>query len=129
MITFGRLFKELSQDKIHTTDSHHTSESHFLKNFCLKTSIAWDNSIDERWTLLDDKVSNNLHMCTTLADVILLLQESFHTEAGNIFGHLQLKKRNLAGQSRRTKLSIPLIQQKRTCFLLKLNQLFPLSNK
>ena len=103
---------DLSQDKTHTTDSHHTSESDFLKNLCLKTPIAWGNSIDERWTLLDDKVSDNLHMCATLADTISLLEESIYTEAANIFGHLQPKKRNLAGQSRRTKLSIQLIQQK-----------------
>ena len=51
-------------------------------------------------------------MCATLADTISLLEESIYTEAANIFGHLQPKKRNLAGQSRRTKLSIQLIQQK-----------------
>ena len=51
-------------------------------------------------------------MCATLADTISLLQESIYTEAANIFGHLQPKKRNLVGQSRRTKLSIQLIQQK-----------------
>ena len=67
---------DLSQDKTHTTDSHHTSESDFLKNLCLKTPIAYGNSNDEQWTLLDDKVSDNLHMCTTLADTISLLQES-----------------------------------------------------
>ena len=65
---------DLSQDKTHTTDSHHTSQSDFLKNLRLKTPIAWGNSIDERWTLLDDKVSGNLHMCATLADTISLLE-------------------------------------------------------
>ena len=55
----------------------------------------------------------NLHMCTTLADTRSLLQESIYTKAANIFGHLQPKRRNLAGQSRRTKLSIQLIQQKK----------------
>ena len=90
---------DLSQDKTHMTDSHHTTESDFLKNLCLKTPIAWGNSIDERWTQLDDKVSNKLHMCANLAETVSLL-------------HLQPKKRNLAGQSRRTKLSIELIQQK-----------------
>ena len=100
-----------SQDKTHTTDSHHTTESDFLKNLCLKTPIAWGNSIDERWTQLDDKVSDKLHMCATLAETVSLLQESIYTEA-TIFGYLQPKKRNLAGQSRRIKLSIQLIQQK-----------------
>ena len=51
-------------------------------------------------------------MCATLAETLTLLQESIYNDAANIFGHLQPKKRNLAGQSRRTKLSIELIQQK-----------------
>ena len=53
---------DLSQDKTHTTDSHHTTKSDFPKNFCLKTPIALGNSIDERWTQLDDKVSDKLYM-------------------------------------------------------------------
>ena len=51
-------------------------------------------------------------MCATLADTLSPLQESIYNDAANIFGHLQPKKRNLAGQSRRTKFSIELIQQK-----------------
>ena len=98
---------DLSQDKAHTTDSHHTTEIDFIKNLCLKTPLAWGNSVDERWTQVDDK----LHMCANLAETLTLLQESIYNDAANIFGHLQPKKRNLAGQSRRTKLSIELIQQ------------------
>ena len=77
------------QDETHTTDSHHTTESNFLKNLCLKTPIAWGNSIDERWTELDDKVSMKLHMCTTLEETVALLQETIYTEAASIFGHFQ----------------------------------------
>ena len=51
-------------------------------------------------------------MCAALAETLTLLQESICNDASNIFGHLQPKKKNLAGQSRRTKLSIELIQQK-----------------
>ena len=94
------------------TDSHHTTESDFLKNLCLKTPIASGNSIDERWTQLDDKVSIKLHMCTTLAETVSDLQATIYTEAGSIFGHLQQKTRRLDGQSQRTKLSIQLIHQK-----------------
>ena len=90
---------DLSQDKTHTTDSHHTTESDFLKNLCLKTPIAWGNSIDERWTQLDDKVSQKLHMCATLVETVSLLPGSIYTEAINIFRHLQPKKKNLAGQN------------------------------
>ena len=103
---------DLSQDKTHTTDSHHTTEIDFIKNLCLKTPLAWGNLVDEQWTQVDDKVSDNLHMCANLAETLTLLQESIYNDAANIFGHLQPKKRNLAGQSRRTKLSIELIQQK-----------------
>ena len=51
-------------------------------------------------------------MCATLAETVSHLQESIYTEAANIFRHLQPKKRNLSGQSWRTKLSIQLIQQR-----------------
>ena len=90
---------DLSQDKTHTTDSHHTTASDFLKNLCLKTPVARGNSADERWTQLDDKVSDKLDMCATSAKTLTLLQESIYNDAANIFGHLQPKKRNLAGQS------------------------------
>ena len=93
-------------------DSHHTTESNFLKNLYLKTPIAWGNSIDERWTDLDDKVSIKLHMCTTLAETVSLLQETIYTEAASILAHLQQKTRYFTGQSQRTKLSIQLIHQK-----------------
>ena len=41
-----------------------------------------------------------------------LLQNTIYNEAANIFGHYHPHKRNLAGQSRRTKLSIQLIKEK-----------------
>ena len=96
---------DLSQDKTHTTDSLHTTENDFLKNLCFKTPVAWGNSVEERWTQLNDKVSVKLHMCATLAETLTLLQESIYNDAANIFGHLQPKKRNVAEQSRQTKLS------------------------
>ena len=65
---------DLSQDKTRVTYSHHTTESDFLTNLCLKTPIAWGNSVDERWTQLDDKVSDKRHICAAL-------------DAANIFGH------------------------------------------
>ena len=88
-----------TQDETHMTDSHHATESNFLKNLCLKTPIAWGNSIDERWTELDDKVSIKLHMCTTFEETAALFQETIYTEAASIFRHLQHKTRRLAGQS------------------------------
>ena len=103
---------DVIQYKTHTVNSHHTTASNFLKNLCLKTPIAWGTSIDERWTELDDKVSIKLHICTTLTEIVSLLQETIYTEAASIFGHLQQKTRRLAGQRQITKLSIQLIHQK-----------------
>ena len=122
---------DLNQDKTHTTDSHHTTEIDFLKNLCLKTPIAWGNSIDERWTQLDDKVSNKLHMCATLAETVSLLQESIYTEAANIFGHLHifnLKRERWLEKVDELSFQFNLFS-KRTCFWLKLNQLLCQSHK
>ena len=82
---------DLIQDKTQMVDSHHTTESNFLKTLCLKAPIAWGDSIDERWTELDDKVSIQLHMCTNLVAIVSLLQETISTEAASIFGYLQQK--------------------------------------
>ena len=41
---------------------------------------------------MDDKVSDKLHMCATLAETLPLLQKSIYNDAANIFGHLQPKK-------------------------------------
>ena len=56
------LMLDLSRGKTHTTDSYNTTESDFLKNLCLKIPIVWGNSVDKRWTLLHDKVSDNLNV-------------------------------------------------------------------
>ena len=71
-----------------------------------------DNSIDERWTQLDDKVSDKLRMCATVVNTPSLLEESIYTEAANSFGHLQPRKRNVSGQRQQTECSIQLIHQK-----------------
>ena len=65
----------------------------------MKTPVAWRNSVDERWTQLDDNGGDKLHMCATLAETLTLLQESIYNDAANIFGHLQPKQWHLAGQS------------------------------
>ena len=62
-------------------------------------------------------------MCAALAETLTLLQEPTCNDASNIFGHLQPKERNLAGQSRRTKLPIELIQQT-NLLLAQLNSAF-----
>ena len=63
---------------------------------------------------IDDKVSDRLHMCVTLAETVSLLQESIYTEAANIFGYLQPKKETLLDKV--DELSCPLnLFNKSTC--------------
>ena len=67
---------DLSQDKTHTTDSHHTFKSDLLQNLCLKTPIASGNAIDEyghNWMV---KLVTNFICCAVLADTILLPQRA-----------------------------------------------------
>ena len=77
----------------------------------MKTPIAWGKANDERWVQLDDIVYSKLKNCNSLK-WLDLLQNTIYNEAANIFGHSHPPKRNLAGQSRRTKLSIQLIKEK-----------------
>ena len=71
---------DLSQDKTHATDSHHTTENDFVTNLCFKTRIEWGNTVDERGTQLDDKVSDKLHISATLANTLSVLQESIYND-------------------------------------------------
>ena len=99
-----------SQENTHTTSSYLTKEKRPLED--LKTPIAWGKANDERWAQLDDIVYRKLNNCNSLTEWLDLLQNTIYNEAANIFGHSQSPKRNLAGQSRRTKLSIQLIKEK-----------------
>ena len=101
-----------SQENTHTTSSHLTKEKKLLEGFSMKTPIAWGKANDERWIQLDDIVYSKLKNCNSLTERLDLLQNTIYNEAGNIFGHSHPPKRNLAGQSRRTKLSIQLIKEK-----------------
>ena len=77
----------------------------------MKTPTAWAKANDERWAQLDDIVSSKLKNCNSLTERLDLLQNEVYHEVANIFGHSQPSKRNLARQSRRTKLSIQLIKE------------------
>ena len=73
--------------------------------------IAWGKANDKPWAHLDDVVSSKLKTCNSLTEWLDLLQNRIYNEAANIFGQSQPTKRNLAGQSRRTKLSIQLVKE------------------
>ena len=101
-----------SQENTYTASSHLTKEKRLLKGFSVKTPIAWGKANDERWAQLDDIVYSKLKNCNSLTEWLDLLQNTIYNEVANIFGHFQPPKRNLAGQSRRIKLSIQLIKEK-----------------
>ena len=101
-----------SQENTHTTSSHLIKEEKLLEGLSVKTPIAWGKANDERWAKLDDVVSSKLKKCNSLTERLDLLQNTIYNEAASTFGHCHSHKRNLAGQSRRTKLSIQLIKEK-----------------
>ena len=88
----------------------------------VKTLIAWSKANDEHWAQLDDIVYSKLKNCNSLTER-LDLQNTIYNEAANIFGHSQPPKRNLAGQSRRAKLSIQHITEK-NLLMAQINYIF-----
>ena len=95
-----------SQENTHKTSSNLTQEKRLLLGFSIKTPIAWGKVNDERCAQLDDIVYSKLKNCNSLREQLDLLQNTIYNDATNIFGHSQPPKKHLAGQSRRTKLSI-----------------------
>ena len=112
-----------SQENTHMTSLHFTKEMRLLEDLNVKTPIAWGKANNEHWAQLDDIVSSKLINCNSLSEWLDLLQNTIYNEAANIFGYSQLPKRNLAGQSRRTKLSIQLIKEK-NMLLAEINTIF-----
>ena len=95
-----------SQENTHKTSSNLTQEKRLLLGFSIKTRIAWGKVNDERCAQLDDIVYSKLKNCNSLREQLDLLQNTIYNDATNIFGNSQPPKKHLAGQSRRTKLSI-----------------------
>ena len=89
----------------------------------MKTAIAWDKGNDEHWAQLDFIVYSKLKNCNSLTERLVPLQNAIYNEAANIFGHSQPPKRNLAGQSRRAKLSIQRITEK-NLLMAQINYIF-----
>ena len=102
-----------SQENAHMTSSHLSKEERPLEGLSVKIPIAWGKANDKRWVQLD-VVSSKLKSYNSLRELLDLLQNTIYNDAANIFDHSQPPKRNLAGHSRRTKLSIQFIKEK-TC--------------
>ena len=83
-----------------------------LSHMQVKPPIAWGKLTDERWLQLDDTVHSKLTNTGTLSERLNRLESTIFAEAATLFGHSPPPNRNLAGQSRRTKLSINLIKEK-----------------
>ena len=99
------------QENSHATSSHLIKEKTLLEGLSVKTPIAWDKGNDEHWAQLDFIVYSKLKNCNSLTEQLVPLQNAVYNEAANIFDHSQPPKRNAAGQSRRSKLSIGLIKE------------------
>ena len=95
------------------TPSRYLNDRNILHNLEPKGPIAWPKMIDERWAILDSAVFSTLHTSSNIFDRIQLLEHTIYSEAANLFGHRQTHPhKNLAGKSRRTKLSISLVKEK-----------------
>ena len=64
------------------------------------------------WGYMQVCHTSKLINCISLTEWLDLLQNTICNDAANIFGYSQPPKRNLVGQSRRTKFSIRLIKEK-----------------
>ena len=117
-----KMLNNTCQENIHKTSSHLTKEERLLEGLNMKTAIAWGKANDQRWAQLDDIISSKLKNWNSQTQQLDLLQNAIY-EAANIFGHSQSLKRNLAAQSRRTKLSIQLIKEK-TLLTAQINTIF-----
>ena len=117
-----------SRENTYTTSSHLTKGGRLLEGSSVKTPIAWGKVNDENWAQLDDVVSSKLKNCNSLTEQLDLLQNAIYNEAVSIFRHSQPPKRNLARQSRRTKLSIQLIKEK-NLLTTQINTIFYLTSR
>ena len=82
-----------------------------LSHMQVKPPIAWGKLTDECWLQLDDTVHSKLTNTGTLSERLNRLESTIFAEAATLFGHPPPPNRNLAGQSRRTKLSVNLIKE------------------
>ena len=95
------------------TASRGTIEKKSLQDLTVKRPISSGKINDKRWSTLDSAVQAQLHPCNTLSVRVKLLEDTIYSEASKIFGYCTIfPKRNLAGKTRRTLLSINLIKQK-----------------
>ena len=101
------------QGNPHKTPSRDSVDKKSLQDLTVKRRISWGKMNDERWSILDSAVQAQLHPCKSLSVRVKLLEDTIYSEASKIFGHCTISpKRNLAGKSRGTLLSINLIKQK-----------------
>ena len=72
----------LSEDKTHIHDTHHTTETDSLKKLCLKTIIAWSNTSDDWLTQLDDKGNEKFHVCNLNRSTMFLTGINLYWKRG-----------------------------------------------
>ena len=78
----------------------------------VKPPLAWGKLTDERWLQLDDIVRSKLTNSGRLSERLNCLESTISAETATLFGHSPPTSHNLAGQIRRTKISINLFKEK-----------------
>ena len=109
-------FKALnvSQDKTHSAHSRKSADLDVPDYLEKKAAILWPQMCDEEaWTKLETAVMPKvLQSSLPIAQTMSLLQDEIHTQASTLFGLVTQRKKRIGTFSRRTLLSIKLVQEK-----------------
>ena len=113
-------FKALnvSQDKTHSAHSRKSADLDAPDYLEKKAAILWPQMCDEEaWTKLETAVMPKvLQSSLPIAQTMSLLQDEIHTQASTLFGLVTQRKKRIGTFSRRTLLSIKLVQEKNPSF-------------
>ena len=111
------MFKALnvSQDKTHSAHSRKSADLDVPDYLEKKAVILWPHMCDEEsWTKLETAVIPKvLQSSLLIAQTMSLLQDEIHTQASTLFGLVTQRKKRIGTFSRRTLLSIKLVQEKK----------------
>ena len=108
----------VSQDKTHSAHSRKSADLDVLDYLEKKAAILWPQMCDEEaWVKLETAVMPKvLQSSLPIAQTMSLLQDEIHTQASTLFGLVTQRNKRIGTFSRRTLLSIKLVQEKKTSF-------------
>ena len=104
----------VSQDKTHSAHSRKSADLDVPDYLEKKAAILWPQMCDEEaWTKLETAVMPKvLQSSLPIGQTMSLLQDEIHTQASTLFGLVTQRKKRIGTFSRRTLLSIKLVQEK-----------------